>query len=217
MYEYQFSVDWFSQNIPFWLDVKHHLKPKKILEVGSFEGKSTCWMIKNFALDNPLEMYCIDTWEGSEEHATLPELKNVMPNIEERFRKNTSNAIASAKNEVKLHVLKGKSYPELCKLSAQGINDFDLIYIDGSHIASDVLIDACISFEMLRIKGMIIFDDYHSPNYVEDKPDYYLYLQKHPRLGIDSFIKCNADRLLIVNFDEEYNDQKYQMYLQKIA
>jgi predicted O-methyltransferase YrrM len=37
---------------------------------------------------------------------------------------------------------------------------FDLIYVDGSHQASDVLTDSIITFQLLRVGGVMTFDDY---------------------------------------------------------
>lgn len=38
---YIFSQDWFSHNIPSLQGVIHFVKPTRILEIGSFEGRST--------------------------------------------------------------------------------------------------------------------------------------------------------------------------------
>ena len=40
------------------------------------------------------------------------------------------------------------------------INNFDLIYIDASHYAPDVLSDAVLAFKLLKPGGILIFDDY---------------------------------------------------------
>lgn len=37
---------------------------------------------------------------------------------------------------------------------------FDLIYIDGNHYFDYVLVDAIKSFELLKLGGLMIFDDY---------------------------------------------------------
>ena len=48
----------------------------------------------------------------------------------------------------------------LPRTSPAGEAPFDLIYIDGSHTAADVLIDAVLAFQLLRVGGVMIFDDY---------------------------------------------------------
>lgn len=39
--DYQFTRDWFSQNIGIWDDMITQLQPERILEVGAYEGRST--------------------------------------------------------------------------------------------------------------------------------------------------------------------------------
>jgi hypothetical protein len=39
-------------------------------------------------------------------------------------------------------------------------NSDDFIYIDGSHVAKDVLVDAVLSWDLLKVGSIIIFDDY---------------------------------------------------------
>lgn len=41
-------------------------------------------------------------------------------------------------------------------------NQFDLVFIDGSHKYSDVLQDSMRAFEMLSPAGVIVWDDYHA-------------------------------------------------------
>jgi predicted O-methyltransferase YrrM len=38
---------------------------------------------------------------------------------------------------------------------------FDVVYIDGSHLALDVLVDASLSWHVVKPGGHVIFDDYH--------------------------------------------------------
>jgi predicted O-methyltransferase YrrM len=37
---------------------------------------------------------------------------------------------------------------------------YDFIYIDGSHVAKDVLTDACMAWQILKPQGIMVFDDY---------------------------------------------------------
>jgi len=37
---------------------------------------------------------------------------------------------------------------------------FDFIYIDGSHNGEDILSDAIESFKLLKVNGLIFFDDF---------------------------------------------------------
>jgi hypothetical protein len=47
-----FTQDWFSRSIPGWQFILSRMIQKtphlRILEVGVFEGRSTCWLLENF-------------------------------------------------------------------------------------------------------------------------------------------------------------------------
>ena len=46
--EYEFSSDSFSGSIPVWQRIFAELAPcRKILEIGSYEGRSAVWLIEN--------------------------------------------------------------------------------------------------------------------------------------------------------------------------
>jgi hypothetical protein len=46
--EYEFTFDWFSWSIEPWKQIFARLgAPSRILEIGSFEGRSTVWMAEN--------------------------------------------------------------------------------------------------------------------------------------------------------------------------
>jgi hypothetical protein len=72
---------------------------------------------------------------------------------------------------------------------------FDLIYVDGSHQASDVLTDAIIAFQLLRVGGVMIFDDYlwcMRPTGEEDTLNM-------PKAAIDSFISLFQRKLKVIS------------------
>jgi hypothetical protein len=50
LHSYNFSEDWFTENIPVWLKVLSPFKGKpnlNYLEIGVFEGRSVIWMLEN--------------------------------------------------------------------------------------------------------------------------------------------------------------------------
>ncbi len=195
-YGYDFSNDWFkatAQRNFEWLFPK--LRPVKILEVGSFEGASTCFMIQYLANVSPIEIHCIDTWMGGQEHAG-----ENMGEVEKRFLRNTELAIQNAPNKIKLVIHKGYSERSLSLLLASNITDFDFVYIDGSHEAPDVITDAILSFKLLKPGGVLGFDDY---TWGMDN------ILMSPKLAIDSFINIYSKQLKIININP------YQIYIQK--
>jgi hypothetical protein len=69
---------------------------------------------------------------------------------------------------------------------------FDFIYIDGSHLAKDVLTDACMSWPLLKQNGFMAFDDYMW------KPPGFKLLDR-PKLAVDSFVNMFEDDLAIAH------------------
>jgi predicted O-methyltransferase YrrM len=71
-----------------------------------------------------------------------------------------------------------------------GHEQFDFIYIDGSHLGKDVMTDACMAFQLVRSGGVIVFDDYEWT----DLPDPI----DRPKMAVDYFITLfNKDINLI--------------------
>ena len=71
---YEYSTDWFSPHIPIWTKIfeKHgFLDPKKTLkclEIGSWEGRSSVFILKNLCQSKKSTLFCLDTFRGSIEH-----------------------------------------------------------------------------------------------------------------------------------------------------
>jgi predicted O-methyltransferase YrrM len=152
---YTITQDWFSNHIPAWEGILARLQPRRVIEIGSYEGLSTTYIIERCAAFGPLQIHCVDTWEGA---VDLP--PEAMAGVEARFDRNVTLAISRAAAPVSLHKIKRRSSLALSEYTARGEPPFDLIYIDGSHTAADVLVDAVLAFQLLRVGGVMIFDDY---------------------------------------------------------
>lgn len=195
---YEFSQNWFGPNIPFWERSVGKFSGRaglRILEIGSWEGRSTCWMIDHLLTDATARITCIDTFLGSVEHPGLYDAA-ISESVEERFDRN----IARTGHPEKVRKLVGKSQNALRSLIP---NSFHLVYIDGSHIASDVLEDAILAWRLLQIGGVIIFDDYgfSFPAGIDDLP---------PKVAIDALVQSFDRKLKVIH-------QGYQMFLEKLS
>jgi predicted O-methyltransferase YrrM len=205
MNSYQFTNTWFQNSKPTWDLLIPNLNPTTILEVGSYEGASTCYLIDNLSNSKNLEIHCVDTWEGGIEHQIGEVDMNL---VEKRFLHNTNLSISNSVNKVNLISHKGYSDRQLSKIfTEKGSNYFDFIYIDGSHQAPDVLCDAVLGFKLLKKFGLIIFDDYL---WSEDLT-YGIDPIRSPKLAIDSFtnIYCRQIKILQAPL--------YQIYIQKLS
>jgi predicted O-methyltransferase YrrM len=163
---FEFTEDWFSNHMPAWNKIVKDLRPRRILEIGSYEGRATTYLIRACTGFGPLHITCVDTWDGS---VDLPSTR--MAGVERRFDRNVSQALILAAAPVDFRKRKQYSTQALSGFVAEGRELFDLIYVDGSHTAPDVLTDAVLAFQLLRVGGVMIFDDYlwsmEAPLYVD--------------------------------------------------
>jgi predicted O-methyltransferase YrrM len=205
--DYQYTNNWFeSAAMGTWDLLIPKINPSRILEVGSYEGRSACYLIEKLGFDRSIEIHCVDTWEGGVEHKET--LQVDMSAVEKRFHHNTNIALGKVSGSVNLITHKGRSDVELSKLLAGGKQGyFDFIYIDGSHQAPDVLFDALLAFRLLKISGVIAFDDYL---WQESLP-YGTDLVRCPKPAIDSFTNIYCRKLRVIPAP------LYQLYVQKIS
>jgi len=84
----------------------------------------------------------------------LTTIKIAMPEVERHFDHNVSLAVKKALHAVSLKKFKKPSTMALSEIIAAAGAPFDLIYIDGSHQAPDVLADSVLAFELLRVGGL---------------------------------------------------------------
>ena len=204
MIEFQFTEGWFNiASRPVWDQLIPQISPTKILEVGSFEGASACYLIQKLAQQKAIELHCIDTWGGGVEHDRVN-----MNAVEARFASNTQLAIQNVQHPTTLVVHKGPSDTELCKLICDGKQGyFDFIYIDGSHQAPDVLSDLVLAFKLLRVGGVMAMDDYVWKENLPQGTDPI----RCPKIAIDSFTNICCRKLSIITAPLP------QMYIQKTS
>jgi predicted O-methyltransferase YrrM len=188
MSEYKFTKDWFNWAPEVWTQLIPLLPARrKFLEIGSFEGRSTVWIVENMMEDGG-EVYCIDTWEGGEEHGA-----ENMSEVEKRFRHNRKLLMdkyedrhISTEKGTSLKCLAGWLTPSVVSNEV-----FDFIYIDGSHVAKDVLTDACMAWPLLKPEGLMVFDDYMWGN-----PRDALH---RPKIAIDAFTTIFGETAEIIH------------------
>jgi predicted O-methyltransferase YrrM len=186
MTEYQFTKDWFNWAPAVWEQLIPLLPgeagKRSFMEIGSFEGRSAVWIAENM-MQNGDTLYCIDTWEGGEEHS-----EENMGDVEKRFDYNRSLALTG--RDISILKFQGTSTRWLAHAIREE-EKLDFIYIDGSHTAPDVLTDACMAWPLLKPKGIMVFDDY-----VWGEPRDILH---RPKAAIDAFTNIFAEEAEIIH------------------
>ncbi|HEY2919629.1 MAG TPA: class I SAM-dependent methyltransferase [Candidatus Binatia bacterium] len=134
----------------------------KALEVGSFEGRSALWFLVNVLSHPTSSITCVDIFDN--------------PVVEGHFDKNMAISGFSSK----VIKVKARSDDALKQLKS---GTYDFIYIDGSHVAKDVLVDAVLAWELLKPGGVVIFDDYAGAGFGSRFGRH-----KTPKLSINAFL-----------------------------
>jgi hypothetical protein len=138
--KYKFTFDGVSTNAKIWSTYLREFSGKPnvtALEIGSYEGRSALWFLANILTHDTSSITCVDLFGDD---------------IDSTFNAN----VKASGFAHKLTKLKGDSKVVVRNLK----NNFDFVYIDGSHIAKDVLIDAVLAWDLLKPGGIMIFDDY---------------------------------------------------------
>ena len=168
-------------------------KKVNCLDIGSYTGESTCWMLNNLCTNPYSKVFSVDTWEGSAEYT------NYTNEIEKKFDEAINNT--GRKDQ---HVkMKMTSSNALLKLKEFGYIIFDFIFIDASHEAKDVVTDAILSWDILNEEGILIFDDYKWDKLKEE--------HFRPKLAIDSFVQMFKPQLKTLYIGYQYIIEKIQI------
>ncbi len=174
----EFTADWFSSHTSLWTRWLGPWtgQPLRALEVGSFEGRSAVWLLQNILTHPQSQLTCVDRWED--------------PEVQRRFRSN----IAEAGRRESVVESVGDSSVALRRVPGP----FQLIYIDGSHEARDVLVDAALCWSQLQPGGILIFDDYGWNGAVEFPP----------RRAIDLFLQLWMTQIEVLH-------KGYQVFIRR--
>jgi predicted O-methyltransferase YrrM len=180
--EYEFTQDWFTVRIPKWTEILEPFKGKPnlhYLEIGVHEGRSALWMLENILTHPTARITCLDIF--------------VVKDTYDRFLAN----LKLSGFEDKTTIIKGKSQTTLRSLP---FDSYDIVYIDGSHVAPDVLLDAALSWDLLKRGGIMIFDDYMW--------EWELPPQERPKIAIEAFLRIFKNELQVLH-------QEYQIIIKK--
>ncbi len=183
----RFTEDYFTQHIPHWEALFFGElawdpeAPRRVVEIGSFEGRSTLWFLEHLLRHPGSRITCIDTFAGGAEHTAAQ-----TEGLYERFLANLEESGQAQKVEV----LRMDSFAGLTQLFASGVRA-DLVYVDGSHEAPDVLADLVLAFRLLPPGGVVLCDDYLWSREETARAD----VLGCPKLAIDAFTNIHRRRI----------------------
>jgi predicted O-methyltransferase YrrM len=169
----EFTTNWAVEHYHLWATIlaPWQEEPIRILEIGSWEGRSALFFLNYLRYSS---IVCVDTFAGSIEHRAWPVAqKNAqLSGIERRFDSNLAQFVGRVEK---------RKEESLVALGTLGIErrQFDLIYVDGSHLAIDVYRDGVLAWPLVVPGGIMIFDDYQRKQGPETD---------WPHVGIDAFL-----------------------------
>ena len=172
MASYQFSADYVSQHDTIWTTYLASLQGKpnvSLLEIGSFEGRSTIWFLERILTGPGSRITCVDGF-WTPYGAVFD-----------------SNIKASGLGD-RVIKCRGKTSEVLPGLAS---GSFDVVYIDAGHREDEVRQDALESWRLAKPGAILIFDDYlHSPE---------LPLTERPQRAIDNFLNDYRDQCRLLH------------------
>jgi len=171
--DYSYTTDYVTRHTANWQTWLADWSGKPnvhFLEIGSYEGRSAVWFLQNILTNPTSTLDCVDLFIGR--------------GAEARFDHNIR--LSGRSGQVRKH--KGRSEDVLLTLVPA---HFDMIYVDGGHRAANVLMDAMLSWRLLKPDGLIIFDDYR---WEMDKAP-----AERPQIAIDLFLEAYADRITVLH------------------
>jgi len=144
----------------------------KILEVGSFEGRSAVWWLEHVLGGRGSMLTCVDPWNWPDH-----------PDAYERFKDNVDPWLE------KVEIVAHESRRALGFMPDES---YDVVYVDGSHEGRDACLDVLMSVPLLKVGGLLICDDYDwSAEGLVDQPS----------VGYDAALKMNCDRMEVFHCD----------------
>lgn len=192
---YEFTQDWFSNSDVCKL-LSNYLKPANVnqmLEIGSFEGRSSVFFGDLFLNHEDSFLLCVDPFykTGTKEGITT---LFVDDDVKKRFLNNISK---SKNNDKIIHINNtSDTFFDNCEML------FSFIYVDGCHAPDYIRRDLENSFKYLSVGGIMWMDDYEYP----EREYHYC----RPKVIMDEFLNKYSNRLKVIH-------KGYQLAIIKIS
>ena len=164
------------------------------MQIGAFTGDASVWLLERILTGDGSTLVDVDTWQGSDEpaHDAFD-----FADVERVYDERTSDLRGMVKHD-------GSS---LSFFQSGPERPFDFIYVDGDHTAVGVLTDAVNAYPLLKVGGLIAFDDYLWKSGKGRLND--------PGPAIDAFADLYSDRLERLDNPEFPGPSPLQVWFRK--
>jgi predicted O-methyltransferase YrrM len=183
----------------------------KVLEIGSYTGMSLIHILQQ--IPNAIG-YGVDLWNSYHEHniidtAGVNELCNMEQlEVEKSFFENRS----AAGLKERMNGIKGDSHQVLTTMLLDR-EQFDFIYIDGSHSSMDCYTDCYLAWKLLNKGGIMAIDDYLYNTQDNSIPLLKIkggqHIEHTPFHGINHFLKKHEGEYRVI-------DIAWRVFLEKL-
>lgn len=187
----KYNAQWFD---PTFTKFLNHMKGKdvKFLEIGSFEGFSTCFFLEYFLTSPNATITVVDPWIKYSE-STVDHIKG----LDNLINDNTYDLFLQNTEEYQSKIIKHKGFSKDVLPTLE--QEYDFIFVDGDHSSDAVWQDAVDSFKLLKVDGVMTFDDYE-----------WVWNGSSTKPAIDRFLKEYADKI-------ELLEKNYQLTIKKVS
>ena len=156
------------------------------LQLGVFTGDASVWLCENILTGAASYLNDVDTWQGSDEEAhKAMDFKDVYNTYLDKIA-DYKYKVLTRRTTTTDYLLRECNQSEL----------FDFIYIDADHTTVGVLMDAELSFPLLKSGGIMAFDDYTWGQGMSP--------ELTPTLGIDLFLSRHEGEYDTLVVNEQY-------------
>lgn len=143
------------------------------LQLGAYTGDASRWILENVLTGKHSYLTDVDTWQGSDEEAHESiDFKAVFAQYHQVINR--------------FPLIRPYQMTTLKFLLTTRSTTYDFIYVDADHTTVGVLLDAELSWDLLKSGGIMAFDDY---TWGEHLPPH-----KRPKLGVDLFLERHTGK-----------------------
>ena len=181
--------NWFAKsaidNFATYLIQDAGLPNLKYLQLGAFTGDASVWLMENILTDPSSHLFDVDTWQGSDEidHKSM-DFDDVYSVYKEKVKDLAIASVAMRTDEY------------LIRVREVFTESFDFIYVDADHTTVGVLLDAELSWPLLKSGGIMAFDDL---TWGADLPP-----SQSPKAGILLFAERHKDEFDLIVANTQY-------------